>query len=215
MLLNKLTIFVLIISAITLYSCQPNKVEQEVRIPVPESLKIAVVMDTSDYTTSVIPSSNPEAPDVLVIQWKVKITNITQDPATGDTVVVDKIEIIENPYLDEAPYSIDFEGNPNGIYSVAGEVLSLPIILAPYTPITCILKHGQTLDQATMEFLKNRFPDFSNLSSKEVFRALTENGYNLQNNKLLQGEEFQVKLYSIKSNIFVRDILFPYNNYCK
>ena len=201
------------ITCILFSSCQPKEDKQEVNITAPEFLKIAVVMDTSDYVTSVIPSNNIEANDVIIVQYRLKIMTLTQD-IEGDAIVVNKMEIIENPYKDEAPFSIDYHGCPNGLYTESGEPLTFPLNLSPYNPLFCILTYGQTIDKKTLEFIKGKFKDLYVISSKEIFGLLIENGINLQNDKMIPGEEFQLRFYTSKGNTLRRDIFFPYNNYC-
>ena len=180
-----------------------------------EYIKIYIDKDTSDYSTTVIESRNPEMPDILVMQFKFKIMNTSPLPIPKDPIALNRCEIIENPYAETASSSIDYKGNPNGFYSIDGKKIAFPIKLYPYNPVSGILKHGQTIDSKTLGFLKTRFKDLKKLKSKEVFRALLENGLNLCNNKSLTEQVFQVVFYSENQNSFSRDVVFPYTNYCK
>ncbi len=201
------------VPAILLSSCQ-TEVKKEEPIRTYEYLKITAVIDTGNYITSLIPSVNPEVKDVLEVQYRLKIMNVTVNPTQVDTIVIDKLIIIENPDEDAASYSYGFEDNPNGLYDESGKRITFPVNLLLYDPLNCILKHGQTIDKATMDFIKGKFKDISKLNSKEVFKALIENGMNLQNDKTMQGEIMQLEFYTTKDNIIYKDILFPYNNYC-
>ncbi|MFH2141874.1 MAG: hypothetical protein ABIJ97_05595 [Bacteroidota bacterium] len=182
---------------------------------VQEFLKIYIDKDTSNYMTSVIESNNPEAPDVLVMQFRFKIMQLTQEYDTKDSVNLVKFEIIENPYKEEAQFSIDYEGNQNGLYSEDGKKLEFPLLLKPYLAVNGILKHGQTIDKATLDFIKSKFSDLNNIKSNEVFQALRENGLNLCNDKVLTEQIFQLNFYSERGNLFTRDVWYPYNNYCQ
>lgn len=206
-------ILLLWIVSSSLSSCS-SEVKKEEPSRTIEHLKITAMIDTGNYVTSLIPSVNPEVKDVLEVQYRLKIMNVTVNPAQVDTITIDKLIIIENPDEDSAPYSYGFEDNPNGLYNESGKRITFPVNLLLYDPLNCILKHGQTVDKTTMEFIKSKFPDISKLNSKEVFNALIENGMNLQNDKTMQGEIMQLKFYTTKGNIIYKDILFPYNNYC-
>ena len=180
-----------------------------------EFLKIYVERDTTDYLTSVIKSNNPEAPDVLVMQFRFKIMQVTKEYNAKDSINLVRFDIIENPYMEEAQFSIDYEGNPNGLYNEDGKKLQFPLLLRPYHAVGCILRHGQTVDSTTLDFLKSKFTDLSNLKSKEVFQALLDNGLNLCNDELLTEQVFQLNFYSERGNLFIRDVWYPYNNYCR
>ncbi len=180
-----------------------------------EFLKIYVERDTTDYLTSVIKSNNPEAPDVLVMQFRFKIMQVTKEYNAKDSINLVRFDIIENPYMEEAQFSIDYEGNPNGLYNEDGKKLQFPLLLRPYHAVECILRHGQTVDSTTLDFLKSKFTDLSNLKSKEVFQALLDNGLNLCNDELLTEQVFQLNFYSERGNLFIRDVWYPYNNYCR
>jgi len=182
---------------------------------VKEYIKVYVNKDTSDYSTSVIESNNPEAPDVLIVQFRVKFMNITEVPFPKKPVVLEQCEIIENPYEEAAQFSLDYKGNPNGFYFEDGKKMNLPLNLYPYQSVSCILKHGQTIDSKTLGFLKSRFKDLKSLKSKEVFQALLENGLNLCNDKAKTEQIFQLNFFSGNHNSFTRDVVFPYTNYCK
>ena len=219
---RNLSAIVIVLAVIMVFSLSCTNVQNEKQKSSKDSdsteiIKIYVARDTMNYTTSVIESHNVEAPDVLGVQFILKFMNISQPPSAMEKpVILERYEIIENPYESAAPYSIDYVGNPNGFYSQDGKKLEFPLKLNPYEKVSCILKHGQTIDLTTLHFLKSRFKDLKNLKSKEVFQSLLENGLNLCNDKYNTGQVFQVIFYSKNKNyFFTRDVEFPYSNYCK
>jgi hypothetical protein len=178
-----------------------------------EILQIQCRIDTSNYQTTVIESVNPEQSDVIFVQYNLKLDNYSKLYDTT-SITLSNMIIIVNPY-DNTACSVDFPGNQNGLYDENGQKLNFPITITPYGSLSCILKHGQTIDKTTLEFLKNHFEDISQLNAKKVFVALINNGLNLQNDRTLRGEEFQLRFNTSKQNQIIRDLSFPYNNYCK
>lgn len=180
-----------------------------------EFININVLKDTSDYTTSVIESNNVEMPNLLLVNFKLEIMNVANLDVSKIPIIINNFEIIENPYENGAPYSYGkFPNNQNGLFVSDTIKIKFPVKLIPYQPLYCIIKHGQTIDSETLEFIKTHFKDIKKLKAKEVFKALLDNGLNLCNDSTTE-QIFQLQLFSTRYNTFTRDFVFPYTNYCK
>ena len=215
-IIKKTVVVIIAIFCIFLISCNETNKKINIKSENSEYIKIYLTKDTSKYLTSVIESHNPETPNVLVVNFKIKMLNITGvPPFPKNPITLNHIEIIENPNEESAEYSIDYNGNLNGLYDSLNYKLKLPIKLFPYNSFYCVLKHGQTIDNETLEFLKSNFKDLKNLNSKEVFDAILLNGLNLVNDKSITEQVFQLKFYSERNTVFSKDVVFQYNNYCK
>ena len=213
---KKLRLVIVIVSITTglcFSGCNNKQNSIQNNTNVKEYIKIYIDKDTSDYSTTAIESRNHEMPDVLVMQFKFRIMSTPPLPIPKEPIILNRCEIIENPYEGSAIYSVG--SDINGFYLQDNKKIEFPIKLCPYNPVSGILKHEQTIDSKTLKFLKSRFKDINHLKSKEVFQTLLENNLNLCNDKSKTEQIFQLIFYSENKNSFTRDVVYPYTNYCR
>ncbi len=201
-----LAVFILLVAACN--NNQPADIKNDANDSIVENVTIEVETDTSDYFTSIIENNNPEGHHVIVVQYRVSLTNEDSENSIRLTDIV----IIENPQENTAKYSIEYEDSQDGLYNENNEKLEIPFVIEPGEKFSCILKHGKKISHGILEFLKDESNDMTSLSHKQILEALKNKGLQLIDGNNESEQLFQLILYSENQNKFEKKIKLLNNN---